>query len=193
MSFDLKPEIPISMLTTKCGDDRMSFDLKPEIPIRHMTTKCICGDDIVWTVNRSPVPPLLAERNISESMWGRTFDLVHGHYDKQLKTANYFNFCFPAKLWLVFPFVLPCFIPCLLAKIMQLDRRNTCRWLEILESQKEIYQRFGIEVTTTNSSGASMGSACVGLQFTVADGPPPIGFTKKAVEADDEVVPISIV
>ena len=193
MSFDLKPEIPISMLTTKCGDDRMSFDLKPEIPIRHMTTKCICGDDIVWTVNRSPVPPLLAERNISESMWARTFDLVHGLYDERLKTINYF---FPGKYWLVFPFVLPCFIPCLLAKIMQLDRRNTCRWLEILESQKEIYQRFGIEVTLAKSLGSGRDSNMytVGLQFTVADGPPPTGFTTKKVEADDdEVVPSKIV
>jgi hypothetical protein len=127
----------------------MSFDLKPEIPISMLKysilTKSV--DDIVWTVNRSPVPLLLAGCNISESMWGRTFDLVYGHYDEQLKSINYFNYFFPAKYWLVFPFVLPCFIPCLLAKIMQLDRRNTSRWLEILESQKEIYQRFGIEVT----------------------------------------------
>ena len=191
MSFDLKPEIPISMLTTKCGDDRMSFDLKPEIPIRHMTTKCICGDDIVWTANRSPVPPLLAKRNISESMWGRTFDIVYGHYDEILKSINYFNYCFPAKYWLVFPFVLPCFIPCLLAKMMQLDRRITSRWLEILESQKELYQRFGVEVTGTSNSRGQMGT--VGLQFTVADGPPPTGLTTKAVEADDEADPISIV
>ena len=174
----------------------MSFDLKPEIPISILRTKC--GDDIFWTANRSPVPYLLAGRDISESMWAETFDMVHGHYDENLKSINRF---FPAKYWFAFIFVLPCFFPCLLAKMIQDERRNESRWLEILESQKEIYQRFGVEVTlaTTTSRGASMGSGSssktytVGLQFTVADGPPPTGFTTKAVEADDEADQISIV
>ena len=47
----------------------MSFDLKPEIPISILTKSV---DDIVWTVSRSPVPPVLAGRDISESMWART-------------------------------------------------------------------------------------------------------------------------
>jgi hypothetical protein len=38
-----------------------------------------------------------------------------------------------------------------------------------------------------------MGSGRVGLQFTVADGPPPTGFTTKKVEAGDEAVPSKIV
>ena len=178
----------------------MSFDLKPEIPVSMLKysilTKSV--DDIVWTANRSPVPLLLAGCNISESMWGRTFDLVHGHYDEQLKSINYFM---PAQYWLVFIFTLPCFFPCLMAKMIQMNRRDESRWLEILESQQEIYQRFGVEVTlaTTTSSGSprsgrSSKTYTVGLQFTVADdGPPPTGFTTKKVEADDEADPISIV
>ena len=140
----------------------MSFDLKPEIPISILTKSV---DEIVWTVNRSPVPPLLAERDISESMWARTFDMVRGHYDQQLSSNSSL-----IKPW----FFIPCFVPCTMAKMIQMNKERQNGWLAILQSQKEIYQRFGVQVTLarTMSSGSGSNSGgqmyTVGLQFTVA-------------------------
>ena len=140
----------------------MSFDLKPEIPISILTKSV---DDIVWTLSRSPVPPLLAGRDVSESMWARTFDMVHGHYEEQLSSNSSL-----IKPW----FFIPCFVPCTMAKMIQMNKERQDGWLEILQSQKEIYQRFGMQVTLARTMSSSSGSNSggqmytVGLQFTVA-------------------------
>jgi hypothetical protein len=140
----------------------MSFDLKPEIPISILTKSV---DEIVWTVSRSPVPPVLAGRDISDLMWARTFDMVRGHYDAQLSSNSSL-----IKPW----FFIPCFVPCTMAKMIQMNKERQNGWLEILKSQEEIYQRFGVQVTLARTMSSSSGSNSggqmytVGLQFTVA-------------------------
>jgi len=165
----------------------MSFDLRPEIPISILTKSV---DDIVWTVSRSPVPVLLAGCNISESMWARTFDMVRGHYDQQLSSNSSL-----IKPW----FFIPCFVPCTMAKMIQMNKERQNGWLEILQSQKEIYQRFGVQVTLARTMSSSSGSNSsggqmytVGLQFTVAGGPPPIVPATTTLIAESSYSPCDI-
>jgi hypothetical protein len=162
----------------------MSFDLKPEIPISIMTKSV---DEIIWTVNRSPVPILLAGR-INESTWSRTFDMIRGHYDDQISSNKSLKWA-----------LIPCAVPCVMAKMISMNKERQDAWLEILRSQKQIYQKFGVQVTLAkeisyNDSGSGSSSSSmftVGLTFTVAGPMPtpmPTGYSTIMAEA----VPIGI-
>ena len=144
----------------------MSFDLKPEISIS-IATKSV--KEIVWTVSRSPVPPLLAGR-VSASTWARTFDMIVGHYDEQISAHKG-----------IMPWALiPCFVPCTMVNMIKINKARQDSWLEILQSQKEGYQRVGVQVSFAkelDSLGSSRSVYTAGLRFTVGPMPLSIGLT----------------
>ena len=144
----------------------MSFDLKPEISISILTKSV---KEIVWTVSRSPVPPLLAGR-VSASTWARTFDMIVGHYAEQIS----------AHKGIMPRARIPFFGSRTMVNMININKARQDSWLEILKSQKEVYQRVGVQVSFAkelSSLGSSRSVHTAGLRFNVGPLPPSVGLT----------------
>ena len=130
-------------------------------------------EDVVWTANRSPVPPPLADR-VPGEVWARTFDAVRSRCAADLERGKETLVKFTGGL----PFI-PCCVPCIVcrgfsnmsrlqAAALEADRA----WLDLAQSEQKTYAAYGVSVTIATEmqmSGAGsnrkLHNAKVGLRF----------------------------
>lgn len=145
------------------------IELKPQCAISPWSKNV---DDLLFTYPRHTVPPQLEARGVSHSTWMKTYDGVAGIYEESLSTVR------GMKLPLFF--LVPCLAPCfLMPKVIRASLDIHAAWIELVQSQAEIYRRYGINVTlakeyrsrnigTGSDSRFDMQLKTVGLRFEMS-------------------------
>lgn len=136
----------------------MSFELKPQMQPTKMTKSV---EEVVWTVPRNTLPPILQGRGISDSTWSKTFDNVYGHYEVGIH-----------KLHQILPRRGLCSMLCKMRQLVQFSREYQERWLVILQQEQNRYNRYGVQVTLAKEPRShgddSVSYQIVGLKFDVS-------------------------
>ena len=148
------------------------FELKPQTEINPFSKNI---DNPLFTYPRDQVPPQLASRGVDHSTWTKTWDGVASIYEMALGATK------DMKVH-VFLFI-PCFAPCyLMPKMMKASSEIHSAWLDLVQSQANIYRAFGINVTLakeyrsrTTGTGSDrrfhMHLETVGLRFEMSNDP----------------------
>ena len=113
------------------------IELKPQCAISPWSKNV---DELLFTYPRHTVPPQLEARGVSHSTWMKTYDGVAGIYEESLSTVR--------GMKLPIFFLVPCLAPCfLMPKMIRASLDIHAAWIELVQSQAEIYRRYGINVT----------------------------------------------
>lgn len=168
-SFELKP----------MGSTNRKFAKVSDIMMRGHTAMSEAMpkvEDLIWTANRSPVPPPFAGR-IPEDVWAQTFDAVQSRVAGDIDLAK--------DLFAGLPGGLPgglsgvCCLPCQVFQMfggMDQYQANAIKgeqaWLALVQSEQSTYAAYGIGVTIVAETTHTMDQyhKCnVGLRFDAAD------------------------
>lgn len=112
-------------------------------------------DDVVWTAERSVVPPQFAGR-IPAEVWASTFDALRTRYAADLETAREGIKSFGGGLPMI-----PCCVPCIIiaggsrmGELQQRAHEMEQAWLTLVQSEQAKYQPYGGARSLCNSCRA---------------------------------------
>jgi len=154
-----------------------SFELKPQAAINPFSKKYGI-EALLFTYPRNEVPPQLSARGISLSTWMKTYDGVASIYEMSLEAVNGTNM----RLMFI-PCIMPCMVCYSMPKMIKASSNIHNAWLELVQSQAEIYRRHGINVTlakeyrsrtigTGSDRRFDMDLETVGLRFEMSNDAP---------------------
>lgn len=173
-SFDLKPQGATNNVSPPIGQMMM----RPGAAIAKAMPS---GDQIVWTLPRSPVPPQL-EGKVSDSMWAATWDKVTQKYIADMERQKDYY----VKMFGNMP-MCPCCLICIGMKqvsaqreLMEMSHEMEQAWLALVAAEHEKWSQFGVAVTiaqelrvTGNSNGGARSCQVkCGLTFSLGPAGP---------------------